>query len=124
MIRTGEQSGWCVATFFGLGIIVFALQLMPGSAYLHMGPEGFTVCNLFRAQFYRWSDVESFRVTRIRYSKVVAFDFAPHVRGGERMRKLAASLAGHENVLPDTYGKSAEDLASLLNEYRRQHSKV
>ena len=123
-IRSGDQEGWCAATFFGLSIVVFALQLLPGSAYLRIGPEGFTVCNLYRAQFYRWSDVDSFQITRIRFGKVVAFNFAPHVRGGERVRRLAATLAGYENVLPDTYGKSAEHLASLLNEYRRQYGKI
>ena len=45
---TGEWIGYLIAGFFGLGVVVFIIQLIPGSAYLHLDPEGFTFCSLCR----------------------------------------------------------------------------
>src|SRR6266581_302865 len=65
MVRAGQWFGWVGITFFGLGVVVFGLQLLPNSTYLRMGPDGLTVCTLFRSHSCRWSDVKAFEVRRV-----------------------------------------------------------
>jgi len=62
MVRTGEAMGW-LSVFFGLGCVVFGINLLPGASYLHLGPEGFIPCSLFRRwPQVRWDTVSEFRV--------------------------------------------------------------
>lgn len=39
-IQSGEAIGWVVVAFFGLGLLVSAVQMLPGAAYLKVGPGG------------------------------------------------------------------------------------
>jgi hypothetical protein len=119
MLAAGEWEGWLVSGFFGLCFIVAAALLLPGSAYLRLGPEGFEVCSLFRARSYRWADVEGFGVALVGGNRMVAFNFAPGFPGSVVARRLAVLLSGWEGALPDTYGMGAEELAALLNGYRQ-----
>src|ERR1700735_5023160 len=48
-IRKGDPRSWAAILFFGFGVIVFGLSLLPGRAYLKLDPTGFTVWRLFRA---------------------------------------------------------------------------
>ncbi len=72
LVRAGQEIGWVAVAFFGLGVAVFVLQLLPNSTYLRVGPEGFTVCHLFRAHSCRWSDVGPFKVGRVARKEMVA----------------------------------------------------
>jgi hypothetical protein len=120
MIVSGEVLGWFVAVFFGLCTLVIAAALLPNASYLRVGPDGFTLCSLFRAHSYRWSDVSGFSVDRVGPNRMVVFDFSEEFQGMPRLRRFAAALGGHEGGLPDSYGMPLEDLAGLLNEYREQ----
>lgn len=120
MISAGQLVGLLTAGFFGLGVIVFGALLLPNSAYLRLGPDGFTVCSLFRAHSYRWSDVGPFSVDRVGLNRMVVFNYSDDYRGSPRLRRVAAAMAGYEGALPDSYGMKLEDLADLLNEYRRR----
>lgn len=122
MILDGSWWGWFAAVFFGLGVIVSAAALVPGSAYLRLTPDGFTVCSLFRSCTCRWNDVERFQVARRGWNRTVAFNFVADFDGHSTGREIAARLAGHEGALPDTYGMSCGDLAALLNRYKERAS--
>ena len=76
MIQGHRQGGGFAAIVFGLGSLVCALHLLPGSSYLLLEPDGFTVRTLYRSQRYGWAEVERFGVTRIGGNKTVAFDYA------------------------------------------------
>jgi hypothetical protein len=118
MVAGGEWLGWLVAGFFGLGVAICAVLLLPGSASLRLGPEGFEVCSLFRARSYRWADVEGFGVTSVGGNRMVAFNFAPAFPSSAVARRLAVLMIGWEGALPDTYGIGAGELAALLNSYK------
>ncbi len=118
MVRGGDRVGWAEIALFGSGAVVFCILLLPGSAYLKLDADGFTFCSLFRSHRLRWSEVDSFGVADIGVRQMVAFNFSPLHRGQERMRKISSAIAGYEGALPDTYGRSAEDLAALLNQWR------
>jgi hypothetical protein len=118
MIYGHQREGWFVSIVFGLGSLVFALQLLPGSSYLLLEPDGFTVRTLYRSQKYAWAEVERFAVTRTGGNKTVAFDFSSEYGKYHVARKVAAGISGYEGALPDTYGMKPERLAELLNEWK------
>lgn len=126
MVYSGEVMGWFVALFFGLCVVVFAVLLLPNSAYLSIGPDGFTVCSLFRAHSYRWSDVGPFAVDCPRPCpyRMVVFNFSEKYCASPRARKVAAAMTGYEGALPDSYGMTLEELADLLNENRERYNAV
>lgn len=118
MIYGNQRAGWYVVIVFGLGSLVFAVQLLPGSSYLLLEPDGFTVRALYRSQKYGWAEVERFGVTHIGGNKTVAFDFSSEYGKGRVARRVAAGISGYEGALPDTYGMKPEQLAELLNEWK------
>jgi hypothetical protein len=51
---------------------------------------------------------------------MVAYRFAPGYTPQATTRKVLNALAGAEAALPDTYGRSAKELAELLNTIRAE----
>lgn len=54
--------------------------------------------------------------------KMVVFDFNAKATDGTLAREMAKNMSGYEGALPDTYKKSAEELASLLNEWKEKYT--
>jgi hypothetical protein len=120
MIREGEAWGWLVFVFFLLMAAVGFVMLLPGAGRLLLDAEGFEVTSLFRRGRSRWADVSGFEVTRIPPAgqKMVVFD---DVRTKDSaLAKVTRSLAGRSGGLPDNYGLSYEELAAIMNEWRRR----
>jgi hypothetical protein len=109
--------GWICVGFFGLGIPIALVQLVPGGSYLRLGPDRFEWRSLFRTHSVRWADVERFRVVETGASPVqmVVFDA---VAGFDRSRlgqRLSTAVNRCDGWLPDTYGETADALADHLN---------
>lgn len=127
MIRDGEVIGWLCAGFFGLGIPIFSIQLLPGSSYLTVSEVGIEYCSMFRRHRLRWSDISEFGVYTVRQgglpvSKMVGFNFSTEYRRAQGGRALSRAISGFEGGLPDTYGFKAEELAELLTFHHTQRS--
>jgi len=119
---TGEWIGYLIAGFFGLGVGIFFVQLIPGSAYLRLDPEGFTFCSLYRKTTLPWSTIDGFHVvvmrqTGLKVHELVGFNFVPDYDRSQLGRQISSAVAECEGGLPNTYGKSAEELACLMNEH-------
>ncbi|MEQ6123281.1 STM3941 family protein [Pseudotenacibaculum sp. MALMAid0570] len=119
-IEIEPNIAWGTIIFFGLGVIVAILKLIPGSSYLKLTKEGFEIRSLYRSHFTKWNDVENFRVNSIRtwysYNKMVMFDYHKnHTKYtfGKRLSK----------ALPETYGMSAQKLSELMNEWKSKSIK-
>lgn len=132
MGRGGDTTGWLCAAFFGLGVLVGGVKLIPGSCYLDLSADGFEVRSMYRSWRVRWSDVSNFFPVRysnviggtfIRLPEQVGWNYVAGYKAHAAMRGFAASNIGAEAALPDTYGRSAKELAQLLNEWRTKHSK-
>jgi hypothetical protein len=117
MIRSGDAMGWFVAGFFGLGLLVGIVCMLPGAAYLTLDAQGFTMCSLYRAHTYRWEDVTGFGVGRVAANKMVMFNVSPSYVRSPKMRSLNVGLVGYEAGIPDSYGLKHEALAELLSQY-------
>jgi hypothetical protein len=116
-IRSEEASlgGWLCALLFGLGAVVFALNLLPGASYLRLEREGFTFCTLFRRTHMQWARIATFSVHRIPTKSMVGWSYVPGFDlGSAAMRSMNQKLAGCDAALPDTYGCNANDLAETL----------
>lgn len=93
-----------------ISAVIYGLALIPGGSYLETGPNGLTIGASFRKRSLAWADVEEFSVRQLgRKKKLVRYRLTP--RTGE--------TSGREELLPDTYGLEAEELAKQLNDMRR-----
>ena len=113
----GERGMWLVAAIFGLGAIVFIVQLIPGVSYLKLSPEGFTWRSLFRTwPTTAWKDVSEFRVG----DKMVIYD--ADGPSNPTLRKINTALVGATHGLPETYGLKAQELAEIMNIWRYRNT--
>jgi len=117
---TKSWVGFLCAGFFALGGLVALVQLVPGSTYLQVHQQGFTLCTLFRKSTVPWSAVDEFFVVTMRQSGVkvhemVGFNFVPTYDQAQLGRRIAKVIGKCEGALPDTYGKKAEELAEFMN---------
>lgn len=120
LINKGERFGWAICIFFGLGTIVSIINLLPQASYLKLDEEGFETCSMFRKNKYNWKDVVGFGVGRISTNKMVVFNFSKEFKGSRKIRKVSSSMTGFEGALHDTFGWKAEELAELMNTYKRE----
>lgn len=110
---------WLGVSFFGLGVVVFVVQLIPSASYLRIRSEGFMFCALFRkSPLIPWQDVSHFRVGNVppKGHPLVVFDW--HTGSHRGLRQVNRYLVDDTDALPDTYGLSPEELADLLNMWR------
>ncbi len=137
MIPT-DAYGWAVAGFFGLGVLVCALQFIPNSSYLVLNASGLILRTMYREQKFRWTDINEFGVAQIGRREMVVWNYSiaynakskspVQSQGPSGFRKRMASFnknwIGWEAGLPDTYGQKAADFAELLNKVRQQYSRI
>ena len=114
--------GWLCAVFFGLGVLMALISLLPGSSYLDLTPDGMEIRSLYRKWFVRWSDVQEFFPTFVQHRPMTSWNYTKSFAGQRFGRKIASGLIGAEAILPDTYGMSAKDLSNLLNNWRTKHA--
>ena len=117
--RQAGAIGWLCLLFFGLGVVAFTAQIIPGASYLRVRSEGFMFCSLFRkSPVILWRDVSSFRVASVPPSghRLVVFDW--YTASNRSVRRINQHLTGATDGLPDSYGLSPQGLAYLLNTWR------
>jgi hypothetical protein len=123
ILMTEEESlkGWLIASFFGLVLIVFIIQLIPGSTQLTLTKAGFIMTSLFRSNFTKWSDVKEFKIGYLGRNKAVMFDYVDnHTKYG--IGKLVAkSLSGSHGALPNNYGLKVTELLNLMNDWKNKY---
>lgn len=109
---------WVIVLFFGLCVLVALIQMLPNSSFLKLTEEGFEVRNFFKSNVTKWSEVDSFRVGNVGGQKMVMYDFSEEHQKYNVGKKIAKSLSGSEGALPDTYGMKANELATLMNDWK------
>jgi hypothetical protein len=110
--------GWLITFFFGLCVLVFLIQLIPGSSQLKLTDQGFIITSLFQSTFTKWSDIKSFKTGYISQNKTVMFDYVDSHKNHSTGKKIAKQLSGSQGALPITYGIKASELLRIMNEWK------
>jgi hypothetical protein len=118
--------GYLCAGFFGLGIPLATIKLLPGSTYLRIEEDGLTINNLFRKTLVPWDVIDEFVVVELKRTgvtvhRMVGFNFAQSYDRSTAGRRLARAISQCEGALPDDYGMKVEELAELLNSKLQQY---
>ena len=122
LVRENPIIGWLTIVFFGLGVVVFAISVVPGSSFLQLRDEGLTLRSLYRTWHVSWLDTSEFFVARVGGRQMVCWNYSPSFVGQRLGRAMSRGIAGVEAGLPDTYGRSATELAQLLNEWHMRYN--
>ena len=120
MIQGEPLKGWLITSFFGLCLLVFILQLIPGSTELKLTEEGFEMTSLFRKNTTKWADIKSFKVGYLGQKKTVKFDYVDGHSKHTAGKLIAKQLSGNHGALPSTYGLKANELLKILNEWKNK----
>jgi hypothetical protein len=122
--------------FFVLLLLVlfYAAQLLPGAVYLKLTPEGFEYKNVLPARFVKWSDVDHFTTYRWHrfitsrvgwvYSDLALVGSAKLFFAGGFFPRVVSRLLRlriDDGFTVNFELKTAESLALLLEQWRRQH---
>jgi hypothetical protein len=125
VMKDGQKSKWFCAILFGAGAIISSIQLIPGVSHLRLDTEGFTTRTFFRDWFVAWRDVESFTVVKVHTghatTTMVGFNYFPQAAARRKLAALGRMVSGVDGCLNDTYGYKPDDLAALMEEWRRMY---
>lgn len=124
MVARDPLIGYLGAAFFGSAILLSTISLFPGSSYLQLTEDGFTICSLFRKTTTRWTDVDRFSEIEIGYNYVVSWLYTKDHVVQETGARVSITLADSEAALPDTYGMEAKELVELMNELLEIHGRT
>lgn len=118
----GDWLGYLCAGFFGLGVFAFGILLVSGNSYLRLHSDGFEFSTPFRKHAVKWEEVREFGILTLSHSgitthKLVAFNYVPGFGATIRARALSKNISGFEGSLPDSYGKTPDELLALMTEY-------
>lgn len=116
--------GWACVAFFGLGLPVSFLMLLPNKFYLKLTAQGFEVGSLGGGKLTRWSDVERFYVGSIRGTKMIAIVYTPSYAEQRSLRKVSSAMAGMEGAIANSYASSREEILKTLNEWHTRYGKA
>jgi hypothetical protein len=121
MTKDEGLMGWLTASFFGICLLVFLIQLLPGSTQLLLTEDGFTMTSLFRSHFTKWTDVKSFKLGHLGRNKAVMFDYVDSHTEHTTGKSISKQLSGSHGALPDTYGMKATELLTLMVETKKKY---
>jgi hypothetical protein len=132
LIDESPLISWFCISFFGIGVIVFTLELIPNSNYLKLTKDGFEIRSLYKSNFTKWNDINSFKAGVLKIpvynvlgtffnkkKKMVFFDYKETHRKNKITKSLSKSLSGSQAALPDLYGMKADELAKLMNDWKK-----
>jgi hypothetical protein len=109
---------WVVGIFFGVAAVIALLNVIGIASRLDLKRDSFTCVTLSRSFTRKWKDCSTFDPVRIGVNKFVGFSSAEDDAAKPKLAAANKHMIGHSGMLPDTYGLSAEELASLMNRFR------
>jgi hypothetical protein len=123
-----QRPGWFIRIVLWLCVIVCAaaipllIVLMFRGSSLRLDGEGLEVRHAFRRRLTRWADTSVFEVSTLSlpHGNLTMVVFDDRNSKGSRLGPINASMTGRSGTLPDSYGMAHEELAWLLNAWRRR----
>lgn len=120
----GSSSPWlaraAVLVFGTLGVIGL-VKLVKGKGLLRLDQDGFEFDGIFNRHRYRWKDIESISMTKIRGVSVLAFNFRKrHPRRSQFWRSLFGS--GMDGTLGNGYTVPIQDVCETMKAWHQQYA--
>jgi len=102
------------AIFFGFGMVLAVLSLVPSRSYLRLDEDGFEIVSpVLKKKRFNWGEVSDFATYRVRPTSIVVFKTAnPRLLNMSEM--WDSILSGRDGGLSETYGFEAVDLVRLM----------
>ena len=116
---TGDAHGWIVAAIFGSLTAYSIWHLNSRSNYLRLTPTGFEVRAPMRKYDVRWNEIADFGAVIWRRNLFVVFNFNNPTSGDAKRRAQNRRVLSYDEMIPETYGLSVEELAEILELRRR-----
>ena len=118
MVDDRPLLSWVVILLFGALALAFLLLLVKGGASLRLDDEGFEMVGVFKRKRFRWKEIESISLAKIRGAQVIALDYKTGDTRGSRASRL---LAGMDASIGDIYRVSLSDLCDVLNQWHERY---
>lgn len=115
--------GWATICFFGLGIPVFSIMLIPGLSYLKLDRSGFEICSFWRKHMTQWADVVSFELISIQRTKMIGIHYRPGYARQKLGRAISSTLSRVEGGVPCQYKISAQEQLSTMEAWHARYSR-
>jgi hypothetical protein len=116
VLALGEKPwlGWACILFFGLGLLVSLLMMLPGSTYLKLDESGFEMSSLFRRHRLRWDEVDGFGLAAVADQRMIAIAYNDTYRQQAAARRLSSAMTGLEGAIPNHYEAPIEEIIEAL----------
>lgn len=101
--------GWFGILFFGIGALLFFIQLMTNICYLKLDEEGFEERSLFKTKSFKWNEVSKFEIRSFRWNKSIHFNHKDHF-GKNVWKSITAS-----------YSIDCKELINLMDNYKNKN---
>ena len=73
--------GWLTLLFFGFGMIISVLQLIPNSSYVTLNNKGMKIKTIWRTTQVDWKDIAGFYTKKILFNPIVMIRFSKDFHG-------------------------------------------
>lgn len=117
ILKQGGVMPWLCTIFFGF-VAGTALAQLLGSSSLRLHADGFEQNMLGRKLACSWDEVSDFHIFSTRGNSFVTFNRVQDE--GKMMAKLNQAVGGGSSQLGDTFGMSAEGLATLMLRFQER----
>lgn len=106
---------------FGAFGVIGLVKLVKGKGLLRLDQNGFEFDGLFVRHRYRWKDIESISMMKVRGVSVLAFNFRKgHPRRSEFWRSFTGS--GMDGTLGNAYTVPLNDVCDTMREWHERYA--
>jgi len=119
LMMLGHRAGLWIVIAFGALALVPSMIALPGAAKLVLDRDGFRATSLYRGRYVPWEETSEFQVAELARGghHVVVYEDS----GASDQVVLSKSrFAGYNSALPDPFGMTPQELAFVLNEWRKR----
>ena len=127
LATSGQLLGWFIWAISGAAVTLFIYGKLSKISSLILSQGGFSLHDGTNTSSYRWSDIESFSISRDIFYRNVVFSLSA---AGEKRLKPGGIFgsdclvinSAYQRRLPDEYGLGVEHLKSLMSQWRERYT--
>ena len=120
LLEKDPLMAWLGISFFGLGAIIFLIQILTNVSYLKLSEAGFEERSLIRTRYYKWSDVEGLRQASFRGIKSIYFEFSDEYKRCNYEKKASLFSSRKRGGITSSYTIKTEELLELMKDLKRK----